>query len=222
MGLLFSGCSKDDSRRFWENFWDKKRGTVPVSWSKRRILRVLASFDDPEGLDVLDAGCGTGFFSSYFISGGANVHCVDYSDKALSFAESVTSGNAKSYVKADILKKEELRALGKKFDIIFSDGLLEHYSPAEQDVILNNLADVKKKDGLMLNFVPNRNSLWSLVRPLIMDIREEPFKLKTFLGLHRKNGLRIISYGGLSVLPFRLSPENLGEKFGMLLYCVSK
>ena len=66
-------------------------------------------------------------------------------------------------------------------DIIFTDGLLEHYSKDEQDRIIKNMEEVKEVGGHMINFVPNRFSLWSLIRPFYMDIRESPFVMREFL-----------------------------------------
>ena len=147
---------------------------------------------------------------------------MDYSEEALSTTKRITDNKCKMYVKGDILDREGLSNIGKRFDVIFTDGLLEHYSAEEQDRIIQNLKFIKKENGCMINFAPNRFSLWSLVRPFLMRIQESPFTMSGFLSLHARNNLKLIAHGGISVLPFHISPEKLlGRRFGMLLYCVS-
>jgi 2-polyprenyl-3-methyl-5-hydroxy-6-metoxy-1,4-benzoquinol methylase len=200
----------------WDSFWENKREPV-CSWSKKRILNILDRYVAP-GMKVLDAGCGTGFFSAFFISRGCSVYCVDHSEKALSLAKRVTCHKAKDYIKADISRQK----IDTVFDIIFTDGLLEHYSAEGQDRIMINMKAMKDDKGYMINFVPNRYSLWSIARPFLMRIKESPFVMKDLVDLHGRNGLNIVSSGGISVLPFRVSPERFfGRSFGMLLYCVS-
>ncbi|MBU3911029.1 MAG: class I SAM-dependent methyltransferase [Candidatus Omnitrophica bacterium] len=216
MGLSGSGSSENSSDKAWDSFW-QERGEPVYSWAKRRMIKILGQYAGP-GMHVLDAGCGSGFFSSYFITKGCDVYSMDYSDRALSIAMRVTKNKAKAYIKADILKK----ALDIKFDIIFTDGLLEHYSPEEQDIIVLNMKAMKKDRGFLINFAPNRRSLWSAVRPFCMNIRERPFTFEDFIRLHLGHGLDVVSSGGINVLPFRISPEKtLGRFFGMLFYCVS-
>lgn len=216
LDLSGSGLSENNLQKSWDNFWEKKNTSVN-SWTKRRIIDILRQYTRRD-INVLDAGCGTGFFSSYFISCGCSVYSVDYSDMALSMARRITENKAKAYVKIDILKD----ALDVKFDIIFTDGLLEHYTQEEQDRIMLNMKGMKKEKGYLMNFVPNRYSLWSMVRPFYMRIREKPFLINELIDLHRRNGLSLVSSGGISVLPFRFSPEKtLGRAFGMLFYCIA-
>ena len=68
----------------WDHFWqkDKAKEASDVSWSKRRILKVIAPYVDP-GKKALDAGCGSGFFSKYFIENGMATTAVDFSQGAL-------------------------------------------------------------------------------------------------------------------------------------------
>jgi len=216
------GLLEDNSKTFWDDFW-KNRGKKNIhSWAKRRIIDILSTYIRP-GISVLDAGCGSGFFSSYFISCGCRVYSMDYSEEALSITGNITGHKAKMYIKDDILDIKALLDIDRKFDIIFTDGLLEHYSEHEQDTIILNMKRVKKDNGYLINFVPNRNSIWSLVRPFYINIKERPFFISEFLDLNRRNNLNIVSFGGINVVPFRFSPETLlGKYMGMLLYCIAE
>mgnify|MGYP003834455465 FL=1 len=126
----------------WNYFWssDKTKSFIQESWSKRRIMRVL-SYYIKEGQNVLDAGCGSGFFSKYFCDQRMNVFSLDYSQEALALTKARTSSRV-TILEKDLLSEDFSKSIGKKFDIIFSDGLLEHFTKDQQDVILKNLKNI--------------------------------------------------------------------------------
>ncbi len=111
-----------------------------------------------------------------------------------------------------------------RFDLIFSDGLFEHFSDEKQDKILHNFISVLQKEGVIVTFVPNKWSVWELIRPFYMPgIEEDPFTLKQLVDLHTRNGLAVIEQGGINTFPFAFSPDRyFGSTFGMLLYVVAK
>lgn len=116
------------------------------------------------------------------------------------------------------------KIVSDKFDLIFSDGLLEHFSPTDQDKIVTNLSGVLASDGVLVTFVPNRWSPWELIRPFFMPgIEEDPFVLSQLIDLNERNGLKPLTSGGLNTVPFAFSPDGLlGSMWGMLLYTISK
>jgi 2-polyprenyl-3-methyl-5-hydroxy-6-metoxy-1,4-benzoquinol methylase len=223
----------------WDYFWDKKPqfSQNKLSFSKKRMLKLLNQIiktqklknkklhlnqnsDQPPKLKILDAGSGSGFFSNYFIQKKAETYALDYSKQALDLTIINTDNQAKEYLKEDLLDKNFAKKYKNRFDLIFSDGLFEHFSPKKQNQILQNFITMKKETGLILTFVPNKYSFWQIIRPLFMPgIKENPFTLKRLKKLHQKNGLKIIKKGGLNVLPVGFSPErSLGGKMGMILY----
>jgi hypothetical protein len=114
------------------------------------------------------------------------------------------------------------RQYAKTFDLIFTDGLFEHFNENEQKKIMENFVRTKRKSGLITTFVPNQYSWWEIIRPLVMPgIHEIPFTLMQLEKLHQ--GLEIVNKGGLNVLPFRCSPDHwLGSQLGMILYCFAR
>jgi len=208
----------------WDQFWNTNRSGrfTKVSWSKRRIIFILNRYLG-EDIDVLDAGCGSGFFSAYFISCGCNTFCLDYSPMAIEITREQTKNGAKEYISGDLLDDSLIKEYKNRFDLIFTDGLFEHFSDNEQDIIFNNFRMMKKKDGKIITFVPNRFTLWTLIRPFYLPgIKEKPFTMGRLKQLHRKNGFKIDTCGGINVIPARYSPDLLiGKHVGMLLYCVA-
>ncbi|MFC1667264.1 class I SAM-dependent methyltransferase [Candidatus Omnitrophota bacterium] len=221
MDLSYSGLSENDARPLWDLFWKRRDVKSPETWAKRRIIDIISGYAKP-GRAVLDAGCGSGFFSSYFASCGCSVYSMDYSARALSLTKKVIGNKSEMYIEGSVLDEKKMLGLGKRFDIIFTDGLLEHYSIEDQDRIVMGMKRIKEKNGCMINFVPNRFSFWSIVKPFYMNVKERPFLMHEFLDLHRRNGLKIVSFGGINVLPFKVSPERpLAKYLGMLFYCIA-
>jgi 2-polyprenyl-3-methyl-5-hydroxy-6-metoxy-1,4-benzoquinol methylase len=208
----------------WNKFWGDRqyKQLTESSWSKRRIKNILNKYIDKD-MTVLDAGCGSGYFSNYFISKGCNVYSLDYSEKALEIARKVTQNKAVEYLKRDLLDESICFEFNSKFDLIFTDGLFEHFSKEEQENILKAFITIKNEKGLIITVVPNRYSFWTIIRPIFMPgIEEVSFTLKKLTSFAEKLGQNVVECGGLNVLPVKYSPEFLGKRVGMLLYIVSK
>jgi SAM-dependent methyltransferase len=171
---------------------------------------------------VLDAGCGSGWFSARFLAMGCRVTALDLSDEALAIAREATGGRAEAYLREDLLAESFAERHAESFDLVFSDGLLEHYAPLDQERILARFERVLSPGGLAATFVPNAHSAWTLVRPLLMPgIRETPLRPERLRVIHAR--LTIVDSGGLNVLPLRASPERLlGRRCGMLLYVIAR
>ena len=208
----------------WNNFWvnQETNKLKKPSWSKQRIIKVIEPYLQKKK-KVLDAGCGSGFFSKYFCDQGMKVVSLDYADTALEMTEKMTLGRAR-IIKRDLLQEDLAATLGEKFDIIFSDGLLEHFTSADQNKIMKNFISVLSPSGILITFVPNRWSPWELIRPLFMPgIDETPFVLRGLVRLNTCNGLSVLQTGGINTFPFFFSPDQLfGRFFGMLLYTIAE
>lgn len=207
----------------WDYFWKLNTHSrfTQKSWSKIRMMKLLNKIVKP-GMSVLDAGSGSGFFSNYFISKGCKAYSLDYSQDALDITKRLTGNKSEAYLKEDLLDPGFGKRYEGTFDIIFSDGLFEHFSPADQGKIIDNFKKVKKSEGIITTFVPNKYSWWEVVRPLVMPgIKEVPFTMKKLETLH--GGMMAVRKGGLNVLPIAFSPDKtLGKNFGMILYIFAK
>ncbi|UCD20575.1 MAG: class I SAM-dependent methyltransferase [archaeon] len=204
----------------WDNYW-QNYGLKPGS-SKTRMENIMNPFLKKmnKNSKVLDAGCGSGYFTGFFASKKVKVIGIDTSKKA----RDMTKRNlAKLKLKAKVENGNVLKLKYKKdsFDVIFTDGLLEHFKNPEK--ILEQFKRVIKKKGVIITFVPNKYSYWIFLKPFLMkDIHEDPFILKRLVKLHEKVGLKVVQKGGLNVLPFRCSPEFLGPLIGRILYVIAR
>jgi hypothetical protein len=194
----------------WNSFWtDKDLNKIKrPSWSKKRMMKILAKYTSFD-LRVLDAG-------------SCKTYSLDYSIDALNLTRKMTSGRSKAYLQEDLLNPEFGEKYKGQFDLIFSDGLFEHFVQKDQCKIIDNFIKLKSKNGIIVTFVPNLLTWWTIVRPYLMPgIEETPFILESLKGLHSE--LEIIESGGINVLPLSTSPDSLlGAKLGMLLYCIGK
>lgn len=208
----------------WDRFWDleKSKRFGKISWSKRRILRAIEPYCFQGGW-ALDAGCGSGFFARYFCEAGMKTVALDYSQSALKMAKDATGGRAE-IVERDLVHSDLSKEFAGRFDLIFSDGLLEHFSSSDQDKIIRNLLSALSPKGVLITFVPNRWSPWELIRPFFMPgIEEKPFDFKQLIDLNKRHGLEILAKGGVNTFPFAFSPDGLiGPQFGMLLFTISR
>ena len=206
----------------WDKFWSSSGKNNTLSWSKRRILKILQPYLI-QGNRALDAGCGSGFFAGIFVNAGMQTTALDYSAQALAMAKQATQGNAQ-LIQADLINGTLNQQAPGPFDLVFTDGLFEHFPQDSQDKILCNLSSVLSDTGVIVTVVPNRFSPWEIIRPWYMPgIEEKPFVLPQLVQLHARNGLRVIGKGGINTLPWGISPEGpVASVFGMLLYVAVK
>ncbi len=139
----------------WDAFW--KRGEAPFSpvrWSLFRRFRRWALL---RGARVLDVGCGSGGLAQFWHREGYEVTGFDFSDQAVG----LTSRKGIRCVKGDVTKGLPFK--DNTFDLVYSDGLLEHFIYPEP--VLREKFRVSK--GLVVTLVP-RNSIYNWVQVHIL------------------------------------------------------
>lgn len=213
----------DNNKNPWEKFWrDNYRQNQRISHSKKRIIGVVEKYVG-NFQTALDAGCGSGFFSQYFVSRGLKTYAVDSSEQALKLTSHKTQGKAVT-ISANFVSDPMDKFLKEPVGIIFSDGLFEHFTSNYQDLIMKNFISILQPGGIIITFVPNRWSPWELIRPFLMPgIGEKPFTFQGLINLNNRNGLAVLETGGINTIPVPWSPDKIfGKQFGMLLYTISK
>ena len=207
----------------WNYYWNNNsKNFTKTSYSKKRIINTLENHIN-YGDVIVDAGCGSGFFSNYFSMKTKTVFAIDNSESALNRCKQLCNNNVK-IMNLDLMTNNLADYFDQKIDLIFSDGLLEHFNLCEQKTILSNFYNCLSDKGKLITFVPNKFSPWQIIRPIFMpSLEETPFILKTLIKLHQNIGFKILDCGGINVLPIKNSPEKiLGKYFGMLLYVICK
>jgi len=104
--------------------------------NKKKLIKLIKKYS--KNKKVLEAGSGTGIISTYMSSIGYNVTELDINDKILSLAKNISRHYIKKG-KPKFIKKNlfEMDFKKNEFDVIFSNGVLEHFSDNEIKKILS-------------------------------------------------------------------------------------
>ena len=137
----------------WERVWGN-----PVSdWDSlsENILNVLKNWTgDCNQLRILEVGCGSGKISARLASMGAEVHLLDYSEKALKVAkERFDHLTLKGAFKLGDMMRLPFEP--DSFDLVWSSGVLEHYLADDQEKAIREMARVCRNNGKVINLVMN-------------------------------------------------------------------
>lgn len=222
---MINHLGDDELKNAWNSFWNSKskEDIIKIRPRQKKTINILNRYVHSE-MTICDAGCGSGFYSNYFISKRCSTYCIDYSEKAIELAKKVTLDKAERYIIMDILNDDNCRELRNTFDLIYTDGLFEHFSIIDQRKLMGNLIAMKKENGIIITFVPNILTYWEPIRRIHLNmpgIKEKPFTMKMLTSLVEKSGQKIIEKGGIHVLPFDTSPEILARWIGSSIYVVS-
>ena len=112
----------------WDRTWSSK-GIVPFDLTTRVIFKNIARDVSFGGKSVLELGCGSGRLSYLAYRAGAEgITLVDFSQEALQIARSLFQGIKNvTFIESDLLNLK----LPEEYDIVFSSGVVEHFSDEE-------------------------------------------------------------------------------------------
>ena len=189
---------KTDWSKHWEN--SSKNNFLWGFWKwriKRMYENILRGYEVSGS--VIELGCGSGS-NSLILSKMFNldsITLVDSNDKALEIAKNTFRG---SRIKTNFLRKDVLKMnLRKKFDLVHSEGLVEHFYGKDLNRIFKKHADLCKKGGLIVIIAPYNNlqyrfyrKAYSLLGKWIWD--ETPFEKRTIFSICKKNKLKILRF----------------------------
>lgn len=111
--------------------------------SGREVEEVLLSLNLPKGSSILDIGCGYGRISLFLKNCGYNVTAIDSEQKMVEEAR-------KKGINAQYGDAENLQFSDNEFDLVVTDGLLEHFENPEK--FLSEELHVTK--DFVVNFIP--------------------------------------------------------------------
>jgi ubiquinone/menaquinone biosynthesis C-methylase UbiE len=115
------------------------------------------------GKKILEVGAGTGRDSIKMAQAGAFVCTLDYSSESLRLVRSDPRGHLTNLVMANAL---ECPFPDGTFDIVFHQGLLEHFASPHHLLIENRR--VLKKNGLLVIDVPQTFHVYTVMKHVLM------------------------------------------------------
>lgn len=199
----------------WEKFWARERNIKEVYPHSRCLIDNLTNITDVTGKKVLEVGAGSGRDSIKISSMGGNGYVVDYASSSLQTIREI-SANEKAdltLIKGDAFK---LPFKDESFDVVFHQGLLEHFRNPE-DLLKENIR-VMKKGGLLLVDVPQKYHFYTVVKHILMLFGkwfagwETEFTVSQLENMLKKKGLSIVAVYGDWLNPsflYRMTREAL-------------
>jgi SAM-dependent methyltransferase len=163
-----AGNTQRESRREnWETFWEAKQETEEVYSNAGRVLRHLSRLTSLEGKKVLEIGAGTGRDSFPLVEHGATVYQLDYAENSLRILKHLAD---ESKYPVNIVGGDTfgLPFRDGTFDIIFHQGLLEHFRKPVAEGLLRENIRVLKQGGLLLVDVPQRWHSYTVVKHVLI------------------------------------------------------
>jgi ubiquinone/menaquinone biosynthesis C-methylase UbiE len=211
-------------RSDWEAFWDDKRRPDDVYSNADRILRNLQAVTPLAGKLVLEIGAGTGRDSLPLVHHGARVVQLDYAEHSLRILQQL-SRETKTPVAIVGGDAFQLPFRDDTFDVVFHQGLLEHFRASQAEALLKEHIRVLRPSGLLLVDVPQRYHLYTLAKHLLIALNrwfagwERSFSIGELERLLRNLGLTPVHRYGEWMYPsffYRAAREAM-KKLGVTL-----
>jgi len=210
------------SQQVWEKFWNEKEKIEEVYSNSDRIIKQILSTTDLAGKLVMEVGAGSGRDGFKLVDAGATVVLLDYAESSLRVIKSLARQMDKKVllVRGDAFR---LPIKSNALDIVFHQGLLEHFSnPA--DILAENFR-VLKSGGLALADVPHRYHPYTVVKHILIWMNkwfagwETEFSRRQLIGLFRQVGFEVHAVYGDWMRPsfaYRIVRE-IAKKLGVKL-----
>ncbi|MGA9365559.1 MAG: class I SAM-dependent methyltransferase [Bacteroidota bacterium] len=189
---------RQSTKSNWENFWKSRTDVHEVYSNADRILRNLNAVTDPKGKIVLEVGAGTGRDSFGLVKLGAEVVQLDYVESSLAIIRSLSK---KEGIRVHIVQGDafSLPFPDFTFDVVFHQGLLEHFREDEAQKLLSENVRVLKRGGFLLVDVPQRYHIYTVVKHILITLH------RWFAGWEREFSVRELEriFQNLGLIPVR-------------------
>jgi len=187
------------SQKNWDDFWERKHQVKDVYSNMERIISKLEQVVDLKEKKILEVGAGTARDSFSLVNRGAHVFVLDYSPTAMAIISRLNQEYPVNVhpIQADAF---QIPAADESFDIVFHQGLLEHFHDPSK--ILQENVRVLKKGGLLLVDVPQKFHIYTVIKHILIFFDkwfagwETEFTIRQLQRLVEKEGVRVVlSYG---------------------------
>tara|TARA_Y100001960_G_scaffold263436_1_gene285441 strand:- start:15 stop:680 length:666 start_codon:yes stop_codon:yes gene_type:complete len=169
-------------KSFWEDISNRRSPSHPAvkAFVVPKIKKIMEIISHKEYPELLEVGCGNGFFSNY-LKNYWNVISLDRSKNMLSL---------NSYPKKIRGDVKRIPMSGNSFDIVFSANLLHHIE--SPDVAVKEMKRVSKRYVVLIE--PNRNNPLMFLFNMFMPIERMglKFSLNYLESLATNAGLNLL------------------------------
>ncbi|MBN2072050.1 MAG: class I SAM-dependent methyltransferase [Candidatus Krumholzibacteriota bacterium] len=157
---------RSSDKKHWSDFWEASGDVAEVYDNEGRVSRHFSTVGDYKGMRILEVGAGTGRDGIYMAREGASVVSLDYSLSSLGMiGGQLSEEDDVALCCADAFR---LPFGDETFDLVFHQGLLEHFRNPED--MMSEHRRVLKKGGYILVDVPQRWHYYTLIKHLFILI----------------------------------------------------
>lgn len=167
-------------------------------WRARKAYGRLLRYADLANPTILELGSGSGNNSLFLAKTlkARQVALVDSNDVSLEISQKVfrDSGIEAKFLKEDVLK---LNLDDQEWDLVHSEGLIEHFYGEDRASVFKKHVDCCKKNGFVIIFVPCHTLRYILFKKACQIIgqwiyEEQEFTMEELRGLCGQFGLQIL------------------------------
>jgi len=201
----------------WNIYWKELKLEVNVAEIIEndryyRLLKRLIKLPEKEGkLNILEVGCGSGIrtlallrnFPNRFLS----AVLVDLSSSALLVAKRNLKKMKIPHVNLIISDGLKLPFPNEAFDVVWNEGVNEHFNGRQRYEIFKEMSRVCKKSGQVTVIVPNALNLPYRIAKKILEIRskwiyglEKPYTIFELKDKMKNAGITPFTAGGAAVI----------------------
>lgn len=189
---------RTSDKKHWDSFWEGSTDVEDVYSNEDRVGRHLIESVSPGGKMILEVGAGTGRDGIFLARKGAFVVSLDYSLPSLGMIGSQLNENDRIALCCGDAFSLPFR--DESFDVVFHQGLLEHFrNPG--DLVDENLR-VLRPGGYVLVDVPQRYHYYTLIKHAMISIGrwfagwETEYSVGELEGLLKKHSFSVVSSYG--------------------------
>ena len=152
----------------WDRYHRRVRLSQNFLWTVwRAYVSLLRGFSFSRPVKIIELGCGTGYHTQQIarLFPVSKVTLVDFNASVIEDTKRRLASLEceKEFLLSDLFKLE----LAEKYDIVHSQGLLEHYTPEERKKLISLHRDLLTPDGIAVILVPTPSLAYRFWRGLL-------------------------------------------------------
>lgn len=151
----------------WTNYYQKPKSRISTMTQKitlRELVRLIKKYVTVDKLKIMECGGGNSCFATN-MSAALDVEYYDIADKCkLGIEKAQTNRTIRNACYADLTTELDSNIAEKKYNFVYSVGLVEHFPEAEQKRVIENHFALCEKGGYVLITAPTPTLKYRFIR----------------------------------------------------------